>query len=96
MKILGLLAKGFETMEFSVFIDVFGWAREDFDMPIDVVTCGFSKTVISTFGVPIIVDEMLDGILLSDYDALAIPGGFEEYGFYEDAFHDDFLKVIAT
>lgn len=27
MKILLFLAKGFETMEASVFIDVMGWAR---------------------------------------------------------------------
>lgn len=27
MKILLFLAKGFETMEFSVFVDVMGWAR---------------------------------------------------------------------
>lgn len=30
MKVLLLLAKGFETMEFSAFVDVFGWARNDY------------------------------------------------------------------
>ena len=30
MKILLFLAKGFETMEFSVFVDVMGWARNDY------------------------------------------------------------------
>lgn len=28
------------------------------------------------------------------FDALAIPGGFEEAGFYEDAFSDEFLALI--
>ncbi|MFP3380903.1 DJ-1/PfpI family protein, partial [Bacillus sp. SIMBA_069] len=28
------------------------------------------------------------------FDALAIPGGFEEAGFYEDAYSEPFLKVI--
>jgi len=29
MKTLLFLAKGFETMEFSVFVDVLGWAEND-------------------------------------------------------------------
>lgn len=43
MKVLVFCAKGFETMEFSVFIDVFGWARNDYGYPIYVDTCGFTK-----------------------------------------------------
>ena len=31
MKLLVFLAKGFETIEFSAFIDVMGWAKTDFD-----------------------------------------------------------------
>ena len=94
MKILLLCAKGFETMEFSVFIDVIGWARNDFGYPIQVDTCGFTKTVVSTFGVPIIVDQLISDISVDDYDALAIPGGFEEYGFYEEAYDERFLDII--
>ena len=94
MNVLVLLAKGFETMEFSVFIDVLGWARDDYGMNITAVTCGFQKVVISTFGVPVLVDKLLTEINSEDYDALAIPGGFEEYGFYEEAYHDSFLNVI--
>lgn len=40
MKVL-LCAKAFETMEFSVFIDVMRWARESFGN--DVHTCGFRE-----------------------------------------------------
>ncbi len=94
MKVLLLLAKGFETMEFSAFIDILGWARNDFGIDISVVTCGFTKTVVSTFHVPVIVDKTIDEISVSDYDALAIPGGFEEFGFYEEAYDDKFLDVI--
>lgn len=96
MKILLLLAKGFETMEFSVFVDVFGWARNDYRCDIDVVTCGFSKTVTSTFNVPVIVDRLIDEINADDYDALAIPGGFEEFGFYEEAYDEKFLDLIRA
>lgn len=94
MKVLLFLAKGFETMEFSAFVDVLGWARHDYHCDIDVITCGFTKTVISTFHVPVIVDRLIDEICADDYDALAIPGGFEEFGFYEEAYHESFLNLI--
>lgn len=94
MKILLFCAKGFETMEFSVFIDVMGWARNDYGYNIDVDTCGFSKQVISTFNVPIIVDKTIEEISADEYDALAIPGGFEEYNFYEEAFNEKLLQLI--
>ena len=93
-KVLCLLAKGFETMEFSVFVDVVGWARNDFEEDIHVITCGYTKEVMSTFHVPIIVDCLIDDVRVSDYDALAIPGGFEEYNFYEEAFDSKFLEII--
>ena len=59
MKVLLFCAKGFETMEFSVFVDVFGWAENDYGYPVHVVTCGFQKEVVSTFHVPIIVDRLI-------------------------------------
>lgn len=94
MKILLFCAKGFETMEFSVFIDVFGWARNDFGCDIKVETCGFNKQVVSTFGVPILVDKPISEVNVEEYDALAIPGGFEEFGFYEEAYDSHFLQLI--
>ena len=94
MKVLVFCAKGFETMEFSVFIDVLGWARNDYGYDIQVETCGFQKEVISTFNVPIIVNKLMEEIYVNDYDALAIPGGFEEYGFYEEAYNEKFLDLI--
>ncbi len=94
MKTLLFLAKGFETMEFSVFVDVMGWARNDYHYDTQVVTCGFQKQVVSTFGIPVTVDTLIDEVSADDYDALAIPGGFEEYGFYEEAYDERFLKLI--
>lgn len=94
MKTLLFLAKGFETMEFSVFVDILGWARNDFGYDVPVVTCGFQKQVISTFNIPVIVDKTIDEINVDDYDALAIPGGFEEFGFYEEAYNECFLELI--
>ena len=60
MKTLLFLAKGFETMEFSVFVDILGWARNDFGYDVPVVTCGFQRQVISTFNIPVIVDKTID------------------------------------
>ena len=94
MKLLVFLAKGFETMEFSVFIDVMGWAKTDFGCDVDVVTCGLSKTVVSAFNVPVLVDKTIDEIAVDDYDALAIPGGFEDFGFYEEAYNEKLLELI--
>ncbi len=94
MKTLLFLAKGFETMEFSVFVDVMGWARNDYGYDVPVVTCGFHKQVMSTFNIPVIVDKTIDEINVDDYDALAIPGGFEEFGFYEEAYDERFLNLI--
>ncbi|MBQ6710853.1 MAG: DJ-1/PfpI family protein [Clostridia bacterium] len=94
MKVLLLLAKGFETMEASVFIDIMGWARNDYHHDIEVATCGFQKTVVSAFGIPVTVDVLLNDICVEDYDALAIPGGFAEYGFYEEAFSAEMSDLI--
>lgn len=96
MKTLLFCAKGFETMEFSAFIDVLGWAKNDYGHNVTVETCGFTREVRSTFGVPIIVDKTLTEVCVEDYDALAIPGGFEEFGFYEEAYDERLLDVIRT
>lgn len=96
MKVLVFCAKGFETMEFSVFIDIMGWARNDFGIPIETETCGFTEIVTSTFQVPVVVDRLIDDVDAGDYDALAIPGGFEEFGFYEEAYHPKLLALIRA
>jgi protein deglycase len=93
-KVLVFLAKGFETMEFSVFIDVLGWARVDYGHNLFVDSCGFTDKVISTFNVPVLVDKILGEINADEYDALAIPGGFGEFGFYEEVYDERFLKLI--
>jgi 4-methyl-5(b-hydroxyethyl)-thiazole monophosphate biosynthesis len=93
-KVLVFLAKAFETMEFSAFIDILGWARVDYGHNLFVDTCGFTEKVVSTFNVSVIVDKTIGEINVDEYDALAIPGGFGEFGFYEDAYDERFLKLI--
>jgi 4-methyl-5(b-hydroxyethyl)-thiazole monophosphate biosynthesis len=38
--------------------------------------------------------RQIEEVDLNDFDALAIPGGFEQANFYEDAFSEDFLSII--
>ncbi|MED0890482.1 DJ-1/PfpI family protein, partial [Bacillus mycoides] len=42
----------------------------------------------------VIPEKTVDDIQLDEFDALAIPGGFEEAGFYQDAYSREFLNVI--
>ncbi len=93
-KILLLLATGFEPIEASAFIDVFGWNMIEGDKSTKLYSCGLTKEISSSFGQRIIADFALGEVYASDFDALAIPGGFEEYGFYEDAYDDQFLNLI--
>lgn len=95
-KTLVFLAKGFETMEFSVFIDILGWARADFGHDVRAETCGFGKQAVSAFGVPVVVDRTMDEVCVEEYDALAIPGGFEEFGFYEEAYDERLSALIRA
>ena len=95
-KTLLFLAEGFETMEFSVFVDVLGWARNDFDYQLPLETCGFTKTVNATFNVPVIVDKTIDEINVDDYEALAFPGGFANYNFYESCSDERLLSLIRA
>ena len=94
MKVLVFLAKAFETMEFSVFIDVLGWARVDYGHDITVETCGFKDTVLSTFEIPVKVDKTIEEINADEYDALSIPGGFREFGFYDEVYDERFLNLV--
>lgn len=96
MKILLLCLKAFEMMEVSPFIDVFGWARDDFDCDIEVVTCGYHKNVNSTFGVSIETNTLIEDVDVNEYAALAIPGGFQEYGFYDEAYHKQTIELIQS
>jgi 4-methyl-5(b-hydroxyethyl)-thiazole monophosphate biosynthesis len=93
-KILLLLADGFEAVEASVFTDVLGWNKWEGDGSTEVVTVGLRNKLTCTWNFTVIPEKTVDDIQLDEFDALAIPGGFEESGFYEDAFSEKFLNVI--
>ena len=95
-KVLLLLADGFEVYEASVFIDVFGWNHTYGTKDIELKTTGISKHLTSSFGLKVEVDLLLSEVKAEDYIALAIPGGFEIYGFYKDAFSPEFQQIIQN
>jgi 4-methyl-5(b-hydroxyethyl)-thiazole monophosphate biosynthesis len=93
-KVLLLLPEGFETFEASVFIDVIGWNLVDGDHSTELFTCGLKKEIKSTFNQRFIVDYLVSEIDVNAFDALAIPGGFEEYDFYKEAYDERSLDLI--
>lgn len=93
-KVLLLLANGFEAVEASVFTDVIGWNSLEGDKTTNLVTAGLHDKIKCTWNFTIIPEININDVNIDDFDALAIPGGFEEAGFYEDAYNEDFLNLI--
>jgi len=82
--------------EASVFIDVIGWNLTSGNGQTKLFTCGLKKQVRSTFNQTVVVDYIVEEVNPAEFDAIAIPGGFEEYHFYVDAYHDKFSEVITS
>lgn len=93
-KVLLFLAQGFEAYEASVFTDVFGWSREVGFEPVDLITTGLRSEVKCYWNLVVKPELPFSEINIEDYDALAIPGGAGEAGFYEDAYDERFLNLI--
>jgi 4-methyl-5(b-hydroxyethyl)-thiazole monophosphate biosynthesis len=93
-KILLLLSGGFEAYEASVFTDVLDWNMVEGDGSTKLVTCGIRKRLICTGHLTVIPELLTAEVNVTEFDALAIPGGFESAGFYEDAYSEDFLSII--
>ncbi|WP_289138976.1 DJ-1/PfpI family protein [uncultured Brevibacillus sp.] len=89
-----LLANGFEAVEASVFTDVIGWNKLEGDGTTELVTVGLHDQLQCTFNFTVIPEMHVSEMDIDSFDALAIPGGFEEAGFYEDAYSEPFLAVI--
>jgi 4-methyl-5(b-hydroxyethyl)-thiazole monophosphate biosynthesis len=93
-KVLLFLAQGFEEYEASVFTDVIGWSRAYGNEPVDLVTTGFRSEIKCTWNLVVRPELKFEKINTREFDALAIPGGFEKAGFYEDAYDDRFLSLV--
>lgn len=93
-KVLLFLSQGFEEYEASVFTDVIGWSRVYGTEPVDLITTGLRPEIKCTWNFMVRPEIEFDKVSVNDFDALAIPGGFENAGFYEDAYDERFLNLI--
>ncbi|KPV59553.1 dimethyladenosine transferase [Paenibacillus sp. A3] len=93
-KVCLLLPNGFEAVEASVFTDVIGWNKDEGDGATQLVTVGTRKELKCTWNFTVIPEKVISEVTVQEFDALALPGGFEEAGFYEDAFRPDVLEFI--
>lgn len=94
-RVLVVLPNAFEVFEAAAFIDVLGWANEYGDTSIEVVTAATVAEIKCTFG----TFRVRPNVLLADvdcavFDAVAIPGGFESHGFFEDAYSETVLQTL--
>ncbi|SMQ30394.1 4-methyl-5(b-hydroxyethyl)-thiazole monophosphate biosynthesis [Pseudomonas helmanticensis] len=92
--VLMLLANGVEPLEMAAFTDVLGWADLLGDDSLELVHAGLRRRIITTFGITISPNYLLRDLDTSAFDALALPGGFEPAGFYEEALSEQFLSTI--
>ena len=93
-KVLLLLSEGFEAFEAAAFTDVLGSASAFGEETIEIVTAGLQPRLKCTFALEVIPMIRLSDVKVEDYDAVAIPGGFEKAGFYKDAYSPEFLGII--
>jgi len=92
--VLLFLAQGFEEYEASVFTDVIGWSRVYGTNPVNLITTGLRDEIKCTWNLIVKPELEFSKTNADDYDALAIPGGFEKSGFYEDSYDERFLNLI--
>jgi len=89
-----LMCEGVEVYEAAAFYDVLGWSGAEGFEPVEVVTAGLTDEVRCAFGLRVRCDMRLDQARLRDLDALAVPGGFAEHGFYEQAYSAEVSDLI--
>lgn len=93
-KVLLFLSNGFEEYEAAVFTDVMGWSRAEGDEGVELITCGSRMMIKGTWNLNVIPEMQLADVSVKDFDALALPGGFEEAGYYEDVYAREFQELI--
>ncbi|WP_297597520.1 DJ-1/PfpI family protein [uncultured Cetobacterium sp.] len=96
-KILIFVSNGFETLELSPFIDIFGWNNIVGNKKIFSKICAIHDQLNATWNLTIIPEVNLkkESITLEEYDALVIPGGFGKAGFFNDIQSSE-LKSLLT
>lgn len=94
-RVLLLMCKGTGILEAAAFHDVFGWSGTYGSESVEVVTTAIGTEVVCAFGLRVAVNHPLSEIDPARFDALAIPGGLEQFGFYQDAY-SPIVQLLIT
>ena len=96
-KILIFASNGFESLELSPFIDIFGWNNIVGNKKIFPTICAIHDEVYATWNLKIIPEVNLtnNSIDLNEFQALVIPGGFGKAGFFNDI-QSELLKSLLN
>ena len=95
-RVLLLLCRGTEVLEAASFFDVLGWAKEEAGLAVEVVTAGREREVRCAFGLRMVPDVLVSDVRIEEFDALAIPGGFETWGYFEDAWSAEVSDLVRA
>ncbi|MFW6302857.1 MAG: DJ-1/PfpI family protein [Bacteroidales bacterium] len=93
-RVLLFLGLGFEAFEAGAFTDVFGWSREAGSQPADMFTTALHPEIRCTWNLIVRPELIFDQVRVEDFDALAIPGGFESAGFQQDTADERVQQLI--
>lgn len=96
-KILIFVSNGFESLELSPFIDVFGWNNIVGNKKVFPTVCAIHDEVYATWNLKIIPEVNLSSVSLDldEYDSLIIPGGFGKAGYFNDI-QSEILKSLLN
>ncbi|MCL1974974.1 MAG: DJ-1/PfpI family protein [Firmicutes bacterium] len=92
--ILLLLPPGTEIFEAAAFIDVFGWHQTIGSATCRLITCSSKREIALSFGQTMLAQICANEVIAENYAALALPGGFGSYGYYEHACSKPYLSLI--
>ena len=93
-KVLLFAPQGFEDIEVAAFSDVMGWTRVLKEVKaVDLVITAFKRNISSKHGLTIKAHKLLKEIKPGDFDALIIPGGFNDAG-YTEVYRPKVLDLI--
>lgn len=93
-RVLLFLPNGFEALEASAFTDVFGWNQVVGNKQTPLMTAGIRPVLTCTWNFRVQPEAQLEDLNLSEFSALALPGGFQRAGFYEDGYDPRVLELI--
>ncbi|EHO18931.1 hypothetical protein HMPREF9466_02054 [Fusobacterium necrophorum subsp. funduliforme 1_1_36S] len=82
-KVLLVLVPGVESMEFSPFLDIFGWNEMLGSKDLHLEICSLEERISASWNLKLQSELNIKDIELSEYSAVILPGGFGKYHYFE-------------